>query len=170
MKLKLFITDIDGVWTDSGMYYDVDGNELKRFSNNDGVGVHFLRINDIDVAIMTGENTTIVTHRAKKLGIEMVFLGIRDKLSEAKKLCSQLGLSLDEVAYIGDNVNDIPLLRKVGFSATVPKAPNYVKREVDYITKTKGGDGAFRDVVEYLLEKEDLLDITVNRFIERITL
>ena len=118
MLPKLVITDIDGVWTDGGMYYTAEGDVMKRFSVKDGWGVIFLRELDIPVAIMTGEDTQIVRKRADKLKINYCYLGVKDKVAQAEELCRELGISLGEVAFIGDDLNDLPLLRLVGYSRT----------------------------------------------------
>ena len=115
MLPKLVITDIDGVWTDGGMYYTEQGDVMKRFSVKDGWGVIFLRKLNIPVAIMTGENTQIVQKRADKLKIDYCYLGVKDKVAQAEELCRELGITLQDVAFIGDDVNDLALLRKVGF-------------------------------------------------------
>ena len=133
--IKLVITDIDGVWTDGGMYYTAEGDVMKRFSVKDGWGVSFLHKAGIPVAILTGENTPIVQRRAEKLKIDYCFLGIKDKVAQAEALCAELGIGLGEVAFIGDDLNDLPLLRRVGFSASPVNTPDYVKREVDYVTR-----------------------------------
>lgn len=125
---KLVITDIDGVWTDGGMYYTADGDVMKRFSVKDGWGVLFLREFGIPVAIMTGENTQIVQKRAAKLKIERCYLGVNDKLAKARELCEEMGITLADVAFIGDDINDIRLLREVGFSASPANTPVYIKR------------------------------------------
>ncbi|MCD8292847.1 MAG: HAD-IIIA family hydrolase, partial [Prevotellaceae bacterium] len=143
MLPKLVITDIDGVWTDGGMYYTADGDIMKRFSVKDGWGVIFLRSLGIPVAIMTGEQTQIVQKRADKLKIKYCCLGVKDKVEQAKALCRELGITLNDVAFIGDDVNDLPLLRLVGFSGAPVNTPQYVKREVNYVTTTHGGYGAF---------------------------
>ena len=163
MKLpKLVITDIDGVWTDGGMYYTADGDVMKRFCVKDGWGVAFLRCHHIPVAIMTGENTPIVQKRAEKLHIDYCYLGVKDKLSLARKLCDELGISLEEVAYIGDDINDLLLLREVGFSASPANTPDYVKKEVDYICQVHGGYGAFREFAEHLLREAGILEQTIQ--------
>ena len=113
---KLVITDIDGVWTDGSMYYDDTNQEFKRFNTSDSVGVLFLKYLEIPLAIMTGENTQIVQRRADKLKIERVHLGVKDKLSLAKEVCKELEITLAEVAFIGDDINDLQLLTHVGFS------------------------------------------------------
>lgn len=148
MKPKLILTDIDGVWTDGGMYYDQFGNEWKRFSTYDGAGVTIAHDHGIPVGIITGENTKIVERRAEKLKVDYLFQGVTDKLSIAEKLCDELKIKLSEVAYIGDDLADIPLLKSVGFSGAPQNAVRQVKEIVDYISETSGGYGAFRDFVD----------------------
>lgn len=165
MLPKLVITDIDGVWTDGGMYYTADGDVMKRFSVKDGWGVILLRELGIPVAIMTGENTQIVQKRADKLKIKHCYLGVKDKVVQAKELCEELGITLGEVAFIGDDLNDLPLLRLVGFSGSPSNTPDYVKHEVKYVTVAHGGYGAFREFVEKLLADNGILESTIERFL-----
>ena len=155
MKIELIITDIDGVWTDGGMYYDSQGNETKKFNTSDSAGVLFLKHNNV-----------MVVNRAKKLNIKHVFLGVNDKLSCAKALCNELNIKLENVAFIGDDINDIHLLKSVGFSATPNNAPDYIKDKVDLVLNTNGGHGAFRKFVEALLNKLGLWDATVSHFVD----
>ncbi len=155
---KLVITDIDGVWTDGGMYYDQTGNEWKKFNTSDSAGVLFLSLLNIPFAIITGEDTEIVKRRAEKLKVKHLFMGVKDKIAVATKLCEELEITLDEVAYIGDDINDILLLEKVGISAAPANAPTYIKNKVDLVTETKGGEGAFREFVEIVLENNNLLN------------
>jgi 3-deoxy-D-manno-octulosonate 8-phosphate phosphatase (KDO 8-P phosphatase) len=158
MLPKLVITDIDGVWTDGGMYYTAEGDIMKRFCVKDGWGVIFLRRLNIPVAIMTGENSQVVKQRAEKLKVNYCYLHVSDKLQKAKELCAELGISLHEVAAIGDDVNDLKLLRAVGFSASPSNTPDYVKKEVNYITTAHGGEGAFREFVEKILADNGALE------------
>ncbi len=162
MLPKLVITDIDGVWTDGGMYYTAEGDIMKRFSVKDGWGVIFLRHLGIPVAIMTGENTPIVKKRAEKLKITHCYLGVKSKVEQAKALCAELGITLDEVAFIGDDLNDLALLRLVGFSASPCNTPEYIKSEVKYVTTAHGGYGAFREFVEKLLADNGVLESTIE--------
>ena len=148
---KLVLTDIDGVWTDGGMYYDQTGNELKKFNTSDSAGIVFLRAIQIPVGIITGETTAIVERRAAKLKIDILFQGIQDKLTVATELCEKMNITLDDVAYIGDDIGDILLLEKTGWSAAPANAPDYIKSRVHFITQKKGGDGAFREFVETIL-------------------
>ncbi|MDM9631152.1 KdsC family phosphatase [Robiginitalea aurantiaca] len=166
MDIKLFITDIDGVWTDGGMYYDQTGNEWKKFNTADSAGVLFLKLLEIPTAIITGEETEIVRRRAEKLVIPHLYMGVRNKLEVARKLCEELNISLQQVAYIGDDINDIILLRAVGLSACPANAPDYIKNEVNWEIPIKGGDGAFRGFVEKYLKEIGQLDKSINLYIE----
>ena len=147
------------------MYYTAGGDVMKRFSVKDGWGVSFLHKAGIPVAILTGENTPIVQQRAEKLKIDYCFLGVQDKVAQAEALCAELGIGLGEVAFIGDDLNDLLLLRRVGFSASPVNTPEYVKREVDYVTTAHGGYGAFREFVEKLLTDMGQLDNLIREYV-----
>lgn len=159
---KLVMTDIDGVWTDCGMYYDQTGNEWKKFNTSDSAGVLFLNYLRIPVAIITGENTNIVTRRAEKLKVLHVYQGVNNKLDVALKLCNELNVCLAECAYIGDDIGDLTLLQKVGISGAPLSAPEYIKDKVDYVTKCRGGHGAFRDFVEWIIGHHMRITDVVN--------
>ena len=154
-KVKLILTDIDGVWTDGGMYYDQVGNEWKKFHTYDSAGVLFAHQQNVPVGIITGESTAIVERRAKKLHIDYLFQGVQDKLSVAQQLCERLNITLEEVAYIGDDLNDQRLLQVVGVSAAPQSAPDYIKKKVMYVMNKKGGEGCFREFVEKILEIDE---------------
>lgn len=153
---KLIITDIDGVWTDGGMYYDNFDNEFKKFNTYDSAGILFARMLGIPCCIITGESTNIVRRRADKLKIEYTYLGIKDKVQVANDLISTLDISLDEVAFIGDDINDYNLLSQVGLSACPASAPDYIKSEVDWVLSKSGGEGVFREFVEKILLNNDI--------------
>lgn len=155
---KLILTDIDGVWTDAGMYYDQTGNEWKKFNTYDSAGVLFARMMKIPVGIITGEETNIVKRRAEKLKVEYLFQGVKDKLAVVKSLCDELHISLKDVAYIGDDINDISVLRNVGWSACPSSAPLYIQKIVKTVLSKKGGEGVFREFVENLLQANDVLN------------
>ena len=148
---KLILTDIDGVWTDGGMYYDQTGNEWKKFNTSDSAGVLFAYRLGIPVGIITGEDTNIVTRRAEKLKIDYVFQGARNKLSIAAELCQKLGITLNDTAYIGDDIVDMELLKAVGISGIPADAPTYVKAIGNMVLTKKGGEGAFREFVENII-------------------
>lgn len=151
---KLILTDIDGVWTDGSMYYDQTGNEWKRFHTFDGFGVVLAHKFNIPVGIITGEDTAIVSRRAAKLKVDYVFQGVVDKVATAQMLCNQLNISMEDVAYIGDDISDLDLLRLVGFSGAPHNAIHIVKESVHYVTSVVGGFGAFREFVEKILNTE----------------
>jgi 3-deoxy-D-glycero-D-galacto-nononate 9-phosphatase len=159
---KLVITDIDGVWTDGGMYYDQTGNEWKKFNTTDSGGILLLRHLGIPVAIITGEQTEIVARRSAKLKVDYLYQGVKDKLSVASALARTLNIRLAEVAYIGDDIGDLALLKEVGLPGVPANAPTYVKKLGAIVTRSKGGDGAFREFVETILEREGILEKTVN--------
>ena len=148
----MLLTDCDGCLTDGGMYYSENGDELKKFSTQDGLGFRLIRQKGIICGIVTGENTKLVKRRAEKLKLEILKMGIHDKLTTVKEICEEYHISMDEVAYIGDDVNDIELLRAAGFSASVPNAMEEVKEAVDFVTVRPGGSGAVREVIEYILK------------------
>ena len=150
-KPKLILTDIDGVWTDGGMYYDQTGNEWKKFHTYDSAGVLFAHQNDIPVGIITGEDTEIVARRAAKLKVDYLFQGVRNKLEVAENLCKELNITLEDVAYIGDDLGDVELLKNVGISATPNSAPDYIKKYSQMVMTKNGGEGVFREFVEKIL-------------------
>ncbi len=159
MKLpQLILTDIDGVWTDGGMYYDQTGNEWKKFHTYDSAGVLFAHFFGIPVGIITSENTEIVARRAKKLKVDYLYQGVKDKLSIALKICSQLGITLADVAYIGDDLGDISLLNHVKWAGVPANAPDYIKKHSSVPITKKGGEGAFREFVETIIGKEAILN------------
>jgi len=162
MDIKLFITDIDGVWTDGGMYYDQKGSELKKFNTKDSGGVLFLHLLKIPVAIVTGESTKIVECRANKLNIDYLYQGVKNKFEVAEQLCQSLDISLKNVAYIGDDINDIKLLKEAGLSACPVNSPDYIKNIVDWVIPVGGGDGAFRCFVEKYLNEVGKLQNLLN--------
>lgn len=156
---KLILTDIDGVWTDGGMYYDATDLELKKFNTYDSAGVLFARYLNIPVGIITGENTHIVQRRADKLKVDYCYLGAKNKLSIVRSLCEELSISFEDVAYIGDDINDMEVLSKVGFAGVPSSAPEYVKRLANIALTKKGGDGVFREFVEKIIGDERFNDI-----------
>ena len=158
MLPKLVFTDIDGVWTDGGMYYDQSGNEWKKFNTSDSAGVLFLKKLKIPVVIITGEETSIVARRAEKLKIDFLFQGAKNKLEIAKQLCSDLKIKLSDTAFIGDDISDIELLKATGISSAPSSSHEYVKKHVKFITQKRGGEGAFREFVEQILINEKILD------------
>lgn len=152
-KIKLFATDVDGTMTDGCMYYAENGIELKKFNFQDGMGFKILRDAGIKTAIITSENTAIVKKRADKLKVDYLSMGNWDKLGFVKNICSELNISLQDVAYIGDDINDIELLNAVKYKACPENAVKKVKN-IKGIKKLKhkGGNGAVREFIEFLLK------------------
>ncbi|MCP9469377.1 MAG: HAD hydrolase family protein [Nitrospira sp.] len=157
-RIRLFATDVDGVLTDAGMYYSESGDEWKKFNTRDGMGIKLLQKAGLITAIVTQERTRLVARRAEKLTIPEVHQGVMDKLSMIRDMASRYGLTLGQVAYIGDDVNDLEALKAVGFSASPADGMPQVLRAVDYVCRKKGGEGAVREVVEMILEAQHPLD------------
>ena len=154
--IKLVATDVDGVLTDSGMYFSHRGEEFKRFSTRDGMGFGLLRNAGIRTAIITSEHSGIVRARAAKLAVDFVYLGAKKKGDTIKRLVVESKIKPEQMAYLGDDINDLPAIRLVGFSAAPSDAVNAVKREVDLVLESKGGYGAFRELADLvLLERSD---------------
>jgi 3-deoxy-D-manno-octulosonate 8-phosphate phosphatase (KDO 8-P phosphatase) len=152
-KIKLIGTDIDGVWTDGTMYYTSDGDFMKAFSTYDGMAVQILKEYGLDVLIMTGEKSEMVRKRAEKLNIDNIYLGEKEKLKRLKYICSRFEYKMNEVAYIGDDINDLEVLKVVGLSGMPSSSPILNQFSPDIITKKGGGEGAFREFVDLILEK-----------------
>lgn len=151
-KLKLVLTDVDGVLTDNGVYYSDAGEVLKKFSIRDGMGVERLRKAGIETGIITGELSPSVQRRAEKLKITELHLGIKNKVLLIDEILERKNLHPSEVAFIGDDVNDIEIMKRVGFSACPVDAMPQVISIVHYHCQTKGGYGAFRELAEFIIE------------------
>ena len=149
-KIRLLAVDVDGTLTDAGMYWSAAGDQLKKFNTRDAKGLELVRKLGVEVAIITSENSPIVTARARKLGIPHCFIGVDDKQHCLEALVEKLGLSLAEVAYMGDDINDLDCLKISGFSACPADAVTAVREQVHYISKHAGGMGAVREVCELL--------------------
>lgn len=159
MLPKLILTDIDGVWTDGGMYYDQTGNEWKKFNTSDSAGVLFAHRLNIPVGIITGEETQIVARRSDKLHIDYLFQNSKDKLAITQTLCEELHITLKDVAYIGDDIGDMSLLKQVGYAGVPASAPDYVRALGNVPLTKKGGEGVFREFVEKIIGKEKIMEL-----------
>ncbi len=153
-KIKCVLTDSDGVLTDGGMYYSEHGDELKKFNTKDGMGFKLLRESNIITGIITGENIQLVKRRAEKMKVDEVFLGIENKLEIINKICTKYNLELNEIAYIGDDINDLEAIKNVGFGVSVCDGMQCVKDAAKYVTNAKGGEGAVREVAEMILSEK----------------
>jgi 3-deoxy-D-manno-octulosonate 8-phosphate phosphatase (KDO 8-P phosphatase) len=163
-ELRLMILDVDGVMTDGRIIMDDTGRETKNFNVKDGHGIKMLIRYGIDVIIITGRQSKVVEHRARDLGIGEVHQGIHDKVEIFTEILRRRKLDREHVAYMGDDVVDIPLLNRVGFSAAVADASEEVKRSVDYITVKAGGNGAVREVCELILRCQDKWREVVKKY------
>ena len=151
-KINIILTDVDCVLTDGGMYYTENGDIMKKFHTRDGMGVTLLRKEKISTIIITKEKTKFVKRWAKKMNVEKLYDGIQKKEELVNKICAAYNVKLEELAYIGDDVNDLALLKKVGLSAIPADGLSEVKKICDYICKLKGGEGAFRELADLILE------------------
>ena len=153
-RYKAFFTDCDGCLTDGGMYYDAHGNEMKKFNATDGKGFQILREKGILTGIITGEDTDIVVNRAKKLKVDVLEKGVQDKLEVIEKICKQYGMKKEEIVYVGDDINDLDVIKAVGYGCCVNNSVDIVKKASKYITKRNGGSGAVREIVDKLFMNE----------------
>jgi 3-deoxy-D-manno-octulosonate 8-phosphate phosphatase (KDO 8-P phosphatase) len=153
-RIRLFATDVDGVLTDAGMYYAESGEEWKKFNTRDGMGIKLLQRAGIITAIVTQERTKLVARRAEKLTIPELHQGVMDKLSLVREMAARYGFTLSQVAYIGDDINDLETLKAVGFSATPADGMPQVAAVVDYVCQKKGGEGAVREIIEMILDAQ----------------
>ncbi|MDH5711826.1 MAG: 3-deoxy-manno-octulosonate-8-phosphatase KdsC [Gammaproteobacteria bacterium] len=156
-NIKLVIFDVDGVMTDSSLFIDDDGQEYKAFNSKDGHGMRMLQECGVKEAIITGRKSNVVKHRMTDLGIGLVYQGYRDKTPAFEDLMKEVDLSLDQVAYVGDDVVDLPVMSRVGFAIAVQDAHPFVKQHSHWITPRNGGRGAVRDVCEFILEAQGTL-------------
>ena len=151
-NISIVLTDVDCVLTDGGMYYTENGDIMKKFHTRDGMGVSLLRKKKIATIIITKEKTKFVKKWAKNMNVEKLYDGIQKKEDLIIKICNKYNVTLQELAYIGDDVNDLELLKKVGLSATPADGITDAKKICNYICKSKGGEGAFRELADLILE------------------
>lgn len=153
-QIRLLALDVDGVLSDGRLYFQSDGQEIKSFHIQDGHGIKLLRKAGLEVALITGRNSPLVSRRAAELGIEHVQQGREDKLDALRQLCQHLGLEMDCVAYCGDDLPDLAAIRRAGLGISVPNAPGYVRQHADWITTCQGGHGAVREICDALLDAQ----------------
>jgi 3-deoxy-D-manno-octulosonate 8-phosphate phosphatase (KDO 8-P phosphatase) len=153
-RIKLVLSDNDGVFTDNGVYYSERGEEMKRYSIRDGMGVERLRDAGIDTGVMTGEVSPSISRRAGKLGMKRLYLGVKDKYGMLGQVLAETGLRKSELAYIGDDINDVGIMRAIaadGLTACPRDATIFVEPHIHYRCQADGGYGAFRDFAEWLI-------------------
>lgn len=151
--IKMFLTDCDGCLTDGGMYYSEKGDELKKFNTRDGMGFSLLQKKGIVTGIITGEDVDLNRRRTEKLKLDILKAGCKDKLSTVKEICFERGITLENVCYIGDDINDLELIREVGYGCCPADAVDEVRDAADYVASTKGGDGVIREIVNMIVPK-----------------
>jgi len=163
-RVKAVITDVDGVLTDGGMYYSESGDELKKFNVRDGVGVVLLKLAGIKVGAMTGEKTALVERRLLKIGGDFLYVGIEDKLACLGEIVRNLQVLPENVAYVGDEINDYALLGQVGLFLTVADANPLVKAKADHVLETRGGEGALREAAALILEAQGRIEEALEAY------
>lgn len=163
-KVRLFLVDVDGVLTDGGIVYDGGGREIKRFHVRDGHGIKMLQRAGVEVGIITGRTSDAVTVRARELGISLVRQGAWDKLDVWREILAEKGFSPTETAYVGDDIVDVPLMRQVGFAAAVADAESYVREAADYVSARAGGQGAVREIIEFVLRSSGAWEKVASKY------
>ncbi len=164
--LKLLVLDVDGVLTDGKLYLSDSGEEIKAFNTLAGHGLKMLKASGVDVAIITGRKSRLVEIRAGNLGIAHLYQGVEDKLSAFRELIGKLGLQPQQVAFMGDDLVDLPAMRRAGLALTVPAAPALVKQNAHYVSERSGGDGAVREVCELIMQAHGTFDAQVAPYLE----
>lgn len=153
--VKLLVIGVDGVLTDAGMYFNDAGDMLRKFNRRDGMGIQLLKSYDVKSAVVSSMRSLIVEHWAETFAVDYLCLGAADKLHEVEKLQIRNGLTLDEIAYVSDDIDEYDILSQVGFGVTVADGMSVNKRHSAYVTKRKGGEGAVREVVELICAARD---------------
>jgi 3-deoxy-D-manno-octulosonate 8-phosphate phosphatase (KDO 8-P phosphatase) len=157
-NIRLIAFDVDGIMTDGGLYLSDSGEEFKRFNSLDGHGLKMLRASGVEPAIITGRTSRCVELRAHNLGIAHLYQGVENKLEAMRDLLGKLSLNFDAAAFMGDDVVDLPVMRRTSLAITVPEAPQVVRTHAHYVTRRQGGYGAVREVCELLMSAQDTLD------------
>lgn len=165
LQLRLMAFDIDGIMTDGRLYMTESGEEMKAFHTLDGQGLKLLMASGVEVALLTARRSTIVERRSNELGIRILRQGLSDKLAAMREIQSDLDISMDQSGYAGDDLVDLPILSRCGFSATVPDAPESIRSRVHYVTRKPGGMGAVREMCELVLKSQGNLENAISQFL-----
>ncbi|WP_447955728.1 KdsC family phosphatase [Vreelandella sp. EE7] len=163
--VRLLAIDVDGVLTDGRLYFQADGVEIKAFHTQDGHGLKLLKRAGFHVALITGRDSPMVSQRAKSLGITHVYQGVEHKLETLKALCKRLDITLEQVAYCGDDLPDLGCIKRAGVGITVPNAPDYMHTHADWITDSLGGHGAVREICDTLLMTQGHWDAVMDTYL-----
>lgn len=164
--VRLAIFDVDGIMTDGSLYLSDDGQEMKAFYSLDGHGLKMLRRSGVELALITGRTSKVVLHRAANLGISHIYQGIEEKAEAFHHLIEQLNTPPEQCAYMGDDVVDLPVLRRCGLAITVPDAPPLVKQHAHYVTKLTGGRGAVREVCEMIMQAQQTYEAQIAQYLK----
>jgi 3-deoxy-D-manno-octulosonate 8-phosphate phosphatase (KDO 8-P phosphatase) len=164
-RIRLLIFDVDGVLTDGSLFVGDDGQEYKAFNSRDGHGIKMLQKYGVEIAIITGRTSQVVEHRMANLGITHIYQGKLEKLPAYEELRKKLGISPEETAYVGDDVVDLPVMRRVGLAIAVQDAHPLVRQHSHWQTPSTGGRGAARDVCEMLMEAKGVLQDELGRYL-----
>ncbi len=164
-RIRLLIFDVDGVLTDGSLYFTEDGKEYKAFNSRDGHGIKMLLGHGVEIAVITGRTSKIVNHRMNNLGILHVYQGKSDKIPAFEELIADLGISPQDTAYVGDDIVDLPVMRRVGLAIAVQDAHPFVKQHAHWQTPKPGGRGAARDVCELILEAKGKLNDELETYL-----
>jgi 3-deoxy-D-manno-octulosonate 8-phosphate phosphatase (KDO 8-P phosphatase) len=164
-SIRLIAFDVDGIMTDGGLYLSDSGDEFKRFNSLDGHGLKMLRATGVETAIITGRTSRCVELRAKNLGINHLYQGVENKLAAMQDLLGKLNMPLDAAAFMGDDVVDLPVMRRVALAISVPDAPQFVRSQSHYVTRRQGGYGAVREVCELLMSAQNTLDAQLALYV-----
>ena len=165
-QVRLLILDVDGVLTDGDLHFDNRGEEYKTFNSLDGHGIRMMLDCAIEVAVITGRKSAIVDHRMGALGVRHIYQGCSDKLAAFETLLQATGLEADQVAYVGDDLPDLPIMRRVGLSIAVQNAHSFVKQHCDWVTTLPGGSGAVSEVTDFILQAQSLLEDRQNGYLK----
>ncbi len=164
--IKLIIFDIDGVLTNGTLFFDNQGEEYKAFNSKDGHGIRMLQECGLLAAVITGRKSSLVEHRMRDLGVEIIYQGYRDKRPAFAQLLQQTGLKAEQIAYIGDDVVDLPVMVQVGMAIAVADAHEFVLQHADYVTRQGGGQGAAREAIETILQAQGLLQDKLQSYLQ----
>lgn len=168
-KIKLLVFDVDGVLTDGRLIVGDDGEEYKAFYSKDGLGMKMLQQTGIKIAVITARTSNVVLHRMQSLGIKHIYQGQLEKLPAFEKILTELGLSAEQAAYVGDDVIDLPVMLHAGLAVTVADAHPLVKQHAHWQTPQKGGRGAARDVCELIMQAQGTLEIQFQKYLGSAT-
>lgn len=163
-NIKLVIFDVDGVLTDGSLFFGDDGQEYKAFYSRDGLGIKLLQRTGVEIGVITARNSELVEHRMKNLDIKHFYQGRLDKISAFEEMISKLNVTPEQTAYAGDDVVDLPVMKKVGLAIAVQDAHPFVKKHAHWITEHTGGRGAARDICELIMEAQGTLEAQLNSF------